>query len=176
MTKALITGATGFLGGHAARRLAQMGWEVSAMGRSLDAGGELERGGIRFVEADLRDAAAVERACAGQEVVLHCGALSAPWGTYRSFYECNVKATRHVLAGCRKHGVQRLVHISTPSVLFDYRPRRAVREDAPLPQRPRAAPSARMLRCRSGPRTPTPLPSCWRSKRCWLPARTGCQR
>lgn len=145
MTKVLVTGATGFLGGHAARRLAVMGWEVCAIGRSLDAGGDLERDGISFVEVDLRDADAVERACAGQDVVLHCGALSAPWGSYRSFYECNVEATRHVLAGCRKHGVQRLVHISTPSVLFDYRPRRDVREDAPLPQRPANAYAATKL-------------------------------
>ncbi|WP_018751778.1 NAD-dependent epimerase/dehydratase family protein [Paenibacillus sanguinis] len=145
MTKVLITGATGFLGGHAARRLARMGWEVYAMGRSLDAGEKLKRDGIRFIEADLRDAAAVEQACAGQEVVLHCGALSAPWGPYRSFYECNVEATRHVLAGCRKHEVSRLVHISTPSVLFDYHPRRSVREDAPLPQRPANAYAATKL-------------------------------
>lgn len=145
MKKVLVTGATGFLGGHAARRLTRMGWEVCAIGRSLDAGGELERDGISFVEADLRDADAVERACAGQEVVLHCGALSAPWGPYRSFYECNVEATRHVLAGCRKHGVQRLLHISTPSVLFDYTPRRNVREDAPLVQRPANAYAATKL-------------------------------
>lgn len=145
MTKALITGATGFLGGHAARRLARMGWNVCALGRSLDAGGQLERDGIRFIEADLRNAAAVERACAGQDVVLHCGALSAPWGPYRSFYECNVDATRHVLAGCRKHGIQRLIHISTPSVLFDYRPRRSVREDDPLPRRPANAYAATKL-------------------------------
>ncbi len=115
------------------------------MGRSLDAGEKLKRDGIRFIEADLRDAAAVEQACAGQEVVLHCGALSAPWGPYRSFYECNVEATRHVLAGCRKHEVSRLVHISTPSVLFDYHPRRSVREDAPLPQRPANAYAATKL-------------------------------
>ncbi|MFD2877379.1 NAD-dependent epimerase/dehydratase family protein [Paenibacillus rhizoplanae] len=38
MTKALVTGATGFLGRHTARRLARMGWEVYAQGRNPGAG------------------------------------------------------------------------------------------------------------------------------------------
>lgn len=80
MTRALVTGATGFLGRHAARRLVQLGWEVSGMGRSSTAGKLLEQEGVRFVQTDLRDAVGVAEACAGQDYVFHCGALSAPWG------------------------------------------------------------------------------------------------
>lgn len=136
MTRALVTGATGFLGRHAARRLVQLGWEVSGLGRSVAAGELLQQEGIRFVQADLRDAAAVAQACAGQDYVFHCGALSAPWGAYHEFYGSNVEGTRHVIAGCLDHGVGRLVHISTPSIYFDYKPRRLIRESEELPLQP----------------------------------------
>ncbi|MFM9278744.1 NAD-dependent epimerase/dehydratase family protein [Paenibacillus jiagnxiensis] len=134
-TKALVTGATGFLGRHAALRLAQMGWDVSGMGRSRESGAQLTRDGIRFVQADMRDADRVVQACAGQDYVFHCAALSSPWGDYREFYGSNVLATRHIIEGCRKHEVKRLIHISTPSIYFNYRPRFLIRESEPLPAR-----------------------------------------
>lgn len=136
MTRALVTGATGFLGRHAARRLVQLGWEVSGLGRSSSAGKLLEQEGVRFIQADLRDAVAVAQACAGQDYVFHCGALSAPWGAYDEFYGSNVEGTRHIIAGCQKHGAERLIHISTPSIYFDYNPRRLIRESESLPLRP----------------------------------------
>lgn len=136
MTEVLVTGATGFLGGYVARRLAKLGWRVTGMGRSLSAGRDLAEAGIAFVPGDLRDADAVHAACKGQRYVLHCGARSAPWGAYREFYGCNVDGTRHVVDGCHRQGVERMVHISTPSVYFDYRPRLDIRESDPLPRRP----------------------------------------
>ncbi|RAV01957.1 NAD(P)-dependent oxidoreductase [Paenibacillus sp. YN15] len=137
MTKALVTGATGFLGRHVCMRLNRMGWEVTGTGRSLAAGAQLEAQGIRFIRADLRDKESVAEACAGQEAVFHCGALSSPWGPYREFHAVNVDGTGHVAAGCLKHGVRRLIHISTPSIYFaGHRDRLGVREDASLPPRP----------------------------------------
>lgn len=137
MTKALVTGATGFLGRQVCLRLQAMGWEVAGMGRNRRAGAELEALGIRFIHADLRNREQVELACWGQDVVFHCGALSSPWGTYRDFHAVNVEGTGHVTAGCLKHGVQRLVHISTPSIYFDgHEDRLGVREDAALPPTP----------------------------------------
>lgn len=137
MTNALVTGATGFLGQHVCTRLNRMGWRVTGMGRDESAGAKLEAQGMRFVRADLRDEASVQLACEGQDVVFHCGALSSPWGPYREFQAVNVEGTRHVVAGCHRHGVRRLVHISTPSICFDHRrDRLGVREQDPLPSRP----------------------------------------
>lgn len=136
MTKALVTGATGFLGQHVCMRLSRMGWKVTGLGRNESAGAKLEEQGIRFVRADLRDEESVVRACAGQEAVFHCGALSSPWGPYRDFEAANVDGTRHVAAGCLKHDVRRLIHISTPSIYFDNRDRLDIRENDPLPVKP----------------------------------------
>jgi nucleoside-diphosphate-sugar epimerase len=136
MTNALVTGATGFVGQHVVMRLCRMGWNVAGMGRNESVGVKLEKHGIRFVRADLRDADSVVRACAGQDAVFHCGALSSPWGAYREFAAVNVDGTRHVAAGCRMHEVRRLIHISTPSIYFGRRDRTGVRECDPLPAKP----------------------------------------
>lgn len=133
MTKVLVTGATGFLGGHAARRFSAMGWDVTGTGRSEDEGIRLEKEGIRFVQADLRDAEAVGKAVRDQEYVFHCAALSSPWGTYQAFYGSNVEATRNIVESCLKHDAARLIHISTPSLYFDFKPRRMIAESDPLP-------------------------------------------
>ncbi len=135
MKKALVTGATGFLGGHLARHLHRLGWDVTATGRNEQAGRQLMADGIRFVAADLRDRELILGACCGQEFVFHCGALSSPWGRYRDFYDSNVEGTKYVAEGCKLEDVERLVHVSTPSVYFDYKPRYRIKESDPLPAR-----------------------------------------
>lgn len=117
--KVLLTGGTGFLGSHVARRLQSLGHEVTVTGRK---------------EMPLHDAEAVLRFCAGKDQVIHCAGLASPWGEYRLFHEANVVGTRHVVSGCRKAGVSRLVHLSTPSLYFDYTSRRGIKESDPLPK------------------------------------------
>ncbi|CAG7642011.1 2-alkyl-3-oxoalkanoate reductase [Paenibacillus solanacearum] len=134
--KALVTGGTGFLGRRLAIRLRDAGWEVTAMARRGDARQALHARGIRFLQADLRNKEAVLEACAGQDAVFHCGALSSSWGAYQKFYDTNVTGTAHVIEGCIRHGAARMIHVSTPSVCFGSGHRMNVRETDPLPARP----------------------------------------
>lgn len=133
--KAVITGGTGFLGARLALRLAGMGWQVTALGRNKTAGSRLEASAnnLRFLPADLRDAMETKHALQGADIVFHCGALSSPWGKYQDFYDSNVRGTEHVVQGCLSHKVKRLIHVSTPSIYFDYRHRLNIQEDDPLP-------------------------------------------
>ncbi len=133
MKNALITGATGFLGGALAQRLYQDGWLVTGLGRNREAGERLQRQGLRFVQADLRDGEAIKLACQAQDVVFHCAAAVGAWGNKRQFYEINVGGTEHVVTGCKAHGVQRLIHVSTPSIYFSTHDRFNVKEDDRLP-------------------------------------------
>jgi nucleoside-diphosphate-sugar epimerase len=134
--KALITGATGFLGGALARRLHGMGWDVSALGRNPHALAAFKAQGIKVIQANLEDTPAIVNACKGQEMVFHSGALSSPWGKATDFYLANVLGTENVIRGCEENNVQRLIHVSTPSIYFNLAPRLKVREDAELPKRP----------------------------------------
>ncbi|MEC8495869.1 MAG: NAD-dependent epimerase/dehydratase family protein, partial [Planctomycetota bacterium] len=84
------------------------------------------------------DRAAVMALCEGQDLVVHSGALSSPWGRYEDFYRANVIGTESVLAGCQAQGGARLVHVSTPSLYFDGREAWNLHEDSPLP-RPRTS-------------------------------------
>lgn len=129
----LITGASGFVGGALARQMAAEGHTVIGTGRNPGVAPRLMAAGVRYEVCDLNDTQRLNTLCAGAEVVYHCAALSAPWGKFEDFYNANVVGTANVLAACRRAGVRRLVHLSTPSLYFHYAPRLNVKEDDPLP-------------------------------------------
>ena len=132
--KALITGATGFLGGALTRRLYGMGWHITALGRNPSKLKGLESEELRVLQIDLKDQKAMSDVCRDQDVVFHCAALPSPWGNFEDFYQANVIGTRNVIRGCREHQVQRLVHVSTPSLYFGYASRLNVKETDALPE------------------------------------------
>jgi 2-alkyl-3-oxoalkanoate reductase len=133
--RVLVTGATGFLGRRVAERFAADGHAVTASGRNRETGAALRREGVAFAAAELGDAEAIDALVAGADAVVHCGGLSSVWGTARAFAAANVGGTRNVASAALRHGA-RLVHISTPSIYFDFTDRFDVREDAPLPRVP----------------------------------------
>jgi 2-alkyl-3-oxoalkanoate reductase len=70
------------------------------------------------------------------DVVVHAAARSSPWGTAREFADQNVKATRHVVDFCEKHGRPHLVHISTSAVMYTEAHQLCLNETAALPAQP----------------------------------------
>jgi len=134
--KALVTGATGFLGGALTNRLRKLGWQVTAQGRNSNVLKKFQDQGIDTVQANLEDKQALIAACEDQEFVFHCGALASDWGPPRDFLKSNVIGTQNVIAGCKKHLVKRLIHVSTPSIYFHTSPRINIKESDPLPATP----------------------------------------
>lgn len=116
--KVLVTGGTGFLGSHTARKLLDHRHTVYLLGRNFAPVQPLLKRRALAVQADLRDREAVMAACIGMDAVIHAGALSAAWGPSADFLATNVEGTQAVIDGCRQAGVGRLVHISTPAVIF----------------------------------------------------------
>lgn len=132
--KAFVSGATGFLGGRLARRLIADGFsEVTGGGRDPEAGAALEREGVRFLRGDLADPELGRAAAKGQTFIFHCAALSSPWGKRAAFERANVAATESLLAGCAASPPARFIHVSTPSIYFDFRDRVDIKESEPLP-------------------------------------------
>lgn len=130
----LVTGATGFLGGHLVRALLAGGYDVRLSGRNVAAAQRVALS-AEFFPADLRDVEAVAAACKGIDAVFHVGALAAAWGRRADFYAVNVGGTENVIAGCLKHGIARLIYVSSPSVVFNGRDQYALNEEAPFPRR-----------------------------------------
>ena len=93
---------------------------------------DLEARGVRMILAPLADAAAVCAACAGVETVFHVAAKVGVWGRAADFHTANVLGTQAVIDGCREHGVRRLVHTSTPSVVYRGGDLAGVDESLPL--------------------------------------------
>ncbi|MGH2663468.1 MAG: NAD-dependent epimerase/dehydratase family protein [Actinomycetota bacterium] len=129
----LVTGATGFLGGHLARDLAAHGSEVRGLGRNTGRGLQLEADGVSFFPVDLSNREALRRACRGADVVVHAAALSSAWATRSAYRRVNVDGTAAVLGAAQAAGVGRIVHISTPAVLSRFADQFDLTEEEPIP-------------------------------------------
>jgi nucleoside-diphosphate-sugar epimerase len=115
--KCLVTGATGFTGGHLARRLAQQGHQVRALVRPGSATGELTQAGVEIHEGQLTSSDDVVAATAGCEQVYHIAAVFRTAGHGDSYYRAvNVGGTVNVLEAARRHACERVVHCSTGGV------------------------------------------------------------
>ncbi|NNM74082.1 NAD-dependent epimerase/dehydratase family protein [Enterovirga aerilata] len=106
---AVITGATGFVGGRLAERLVEDGIRVRCLVRSISQAARLARLPVEIVRLDLADAPAVARAVEGGDYVFHCAYDP------RSRQQ-NIGGTRAILAACSERAVRRLVHVSSFSV------------------------------------------------------------
>jgi len=131
----LVTGGTGFLGQKLVKRLKNLGYNVTALGRNEVAGKKLETLGITFIKADLKDTGSIKELCMNQDYVFHCGALSSPWGRYKDFYNANVLGTQNIISGCREHNVKRLIYVSTTSIYNDFTDKFNLSENEPLPSK-----------------------------------------
>ena len=129
--KALVTGGGGFLGLYVVEQLLDDGFEVRVVCRKRYE--RLEQLGVEWVQGDIQDAALVESACEGVYVVFHVAAVPGIWGPWKMFHGINTVGTQNVIDGCRKHGVRKLVHTSSPSVIFDGRDHVNADESLPYP-------------------------------------------
>lgn len=131
--RALVTGGGGFLGRYIVEQLRARGDEVRVLGRG--AYPELQALGAEIVQADVRSAEAVSKACRGMNAVFHVAAKAGVWGAWQDYYQTNVVGTQNVIAGCRAHGVPQLIYTSSPSVTFAACDQCGIDETAPYASR-----------------------------------------
>lgn len=131
----LVTGASGFLGSHVLERLAASGTLALGLGRDATRCAALEAAGHRITRHDLSRPLdrSLDPRLGKVERIIHCAALSAPFGRLADFEAANVAATRNLLDFATRQGVSRFVHISSPSVCFAFRDQLDLAEDAALP-------------------------------------------
>ena len=116
--KAFVTGATGFLGAHVARVLAEHGADLRLLVRSSSDLRNIEGLKADRVTGDLRSPASLEKAVAGCDVVFHVAADYRLWvRDPEQMYRSNVEGTRALLEAARKNGVRRVVYTSSVATM-----------------------------------------------------------
>ncbi|HSZ60376.1 MAG TPA: hopanoid-associated sugar epimerase [Terriglobales bacterium] len=115
---AFVTGATGFLGSHVARVLAEQGAELRLLVRPTSDVRNIADLEADRVTGDLRDATSIEKALAGCDVVFHVAADYRLWvRDPEEMYRSNVEGTRSLLEAARKQGVRRVVYTSSVATM-----------------------------------------------------------
>ncbi len=112
----LVTGASGFIGGHLVQRLASEGHHVRCLVRPSSDTSLLRSLGVELVHGDLTDARSLADAVQGCRYVLHCGALVSDWGTEQEIRAINVIGTRDLARAAATASVDRFVHLSSTDV------------------------------------------------------------
>ncbi len=132
MMKAIVTGATGFLGSHLVSILEEKHYDILALGRDTKKAAALISDTIRFKSVDITDIHSLDAAFESADIVFHCAALSSVWGRPEDFDLINVEGTRNVLHCCESYSVKRIVYVSSTSVYFDYRNKTNIKESENL--------------------------------------------
>ena len=111
--KVLITGGAGFLGINLIRHLMARGYGISSL--DVEEFDYPERDEIETIKGDIRNKALVDRAMEDADLVVHTAA-ALPLYSPEDIYTTDVEGTRNVLEAARRHGVKRLVHVSSTAV------------------------------------------------------------
>ncbi len=112
--KVLITGASGFLGGHLVEAFRREGYEVRAMVRRTSKRGLPDSSGVETVVGDLFDPESLAQAVAGTDVVVHAAATMR--GTWEDYQVGTIEGTGHLLRCADQAGVRRFIYVSSISV------------------------------------------------------------
>lgn len=115
--RALITGATGFIGGRLAERLAtEEKMQIRALARTPAKGDWLTDLGVEIVPGDITDPDSLKAALAGCQLVFHAAAWVSEGGSKAEVWAVNVSGTQHVVEAALAAGVERFVHVSSCAV------------------------------------------------------------
>jgi len=118
MTRALVTGGTGFVGSNIALRLVERHWDVTIMERPGASRELLEGGPFKFVSGDVLETENLPPAMQGIDVVFHAAGVVDYWNQgVERMYEVNVDGTRNVMEAALKSGIERVVHVSSTAAM-----------------------------------------------------------
>jgi dihydroflavonol-4-reductase len=115
---AFLTGATGFVGSHVARALADQGADLRLLIRSNSTLKNIHNLKADLFTGDLRDPASLEKGIAGCDVIFHVAADYRLWvRDPNEMYRANVEGTRAILLAARKNNVRRVVYTSSVATM-----------------------------------------------------------
>jgi len=120
--------------GQAVVRLYSKDYNIYFLGRNQTLGEQIAKQyNAKFIAIDLSEIESLKKICQNIDVVIHCAALSSPWGNKLDFESVNVQGTKNILQAAKTANVNKFIHISTPSLYFNFKSQQAIKETTKLP-------------------------------------------
>jgi len=115
--KVLITGATGYIGGHLLHRALERGHQVKALVLKNTPHESFKTANVELVFGDLVDGEGLKKACSDVDVIYNAAGLLGKWGTTtQQLYQVNVEGVRNLIETCRGINLRHVVHLSATGV------------------------------------------------------------
>jgi len=115
--KIFITGATGFIGTHVIRRLAQTGHKMFCLVRNISKVDHIKELGANIITGDVTDKESLLKGMQGCDWVVNLANLYSFWEPDRKIYtKVNIEGTRNVMESALEKGISKVVHISTAGI------------------------------------------------------------
>lgn len=132
----LVTGASGFLGGHIVDKCLLQGYTVRVLVRKQSDISYLEKlKTVEIVYGDLTDKNSLHNALKNIDIVYHSAARVCDYGSQKQFYLANVIGTELILESAQILGVKRFVFISSPSIVMDMTDQININESYSIPKK-----------------------------------------
>ena len=135
--KALVTGATGFIGSHLTEELIKQGHKVKVLVRETEDSSKDKRGilgllkklNVEIIQGDLLDEKSLDNAVKNVDVVFHLAAIARPMAIPREeYFKVNEKGTKNLLEACKKKKIKKIVIMSSVSAVGQSKEGKAVNE------------------------------------------------
>ncbi len=133
--RALVTGASGFIGSHIVERLIAAGDSVRAFVRPTSDVAHLRELGVELAHGDITDPASLPPAMDGIDAVYHAAAAVTDWGPWRLFRSVTIEGTGNMLEAAARADVSRFLHVSTDGVYAHSHLGKPMTEQTPLETR-----------------------------------------
>lgn len=131
--RAFVTGATGFVGSHVAKALAEQGADLRLLVRPTSRTDNIADIRADVVAGDLRDPDSLKKAITGAEFVFHVAADYRLWvRDPREMYRANVEGTRAIIEAAEQSGVRRVIYCSSVATMGFKETGQIVDEDTPV--------------------------------------------
>lgn len=116
--RVLVTGGGGYLGGALVAELVRLGEPVTVMAGPGDLADVAGQPGVEVVRADVTDERSVDDAVRGASAIYHLAGIASPNSRLaHDIWKVNVLGTHHVARSALRHGVERVVHVSSTAAI-----------------------------------------------------------
>ena len=114
--RALVTGASGFIGSYLVKELLMQGHDVTALYQAGSAPQHMFAQGVTVALGDVTQPESLQKHCEGKDCIFHCAGIVSGYGAWNRFFKVGVQGTRNMIDAASEARVDRFLHLSSISV------------------------------------------------------------